>query len=261
MDSSGAPVRPLDALVVGSGTNGWRPPLFRRCEAGWRLPAAGPRSVSPAGTRILPVHDHATPSLLVESATVDVMPASAKNAPRGRAGAVGARATLAARLDEAAAALISVIAHIEPDRWRHIPAPGVWSIGKDAEHVIEAAGYHQWIVRLTIGQKVPSRRPVLERTQLTTDLSPQEAVALLRRRTEEGIELLLGLNGRSAQPAHSTAARPIPGARRDDRAGPDRSLRHPSRRHRGEAPDAFGCSWDRAVGNRVVPPRQTLLGL
>ena len=51
---------------------------------------------------------------------------------------------------------------------------------------------HQWIVRLTIGQKVPSRRPVLERKQLTTDLSPQQAVALLRRRTEEGIELLLG---------------------------------------------------------------------
>ena len=102
-------------------------------------------------------------------------------------------ATLAARLDEAAAALIAVIAHIEPDRWRHIPAPGVWSIGKDVEHVIEAAGYHQWIVRLTIGQKVPSRRPVLERKQLTTDLSPQEAVALLRRRTEEGSQLILGL--------------------------------------------------------------------
>ena len=102
-------------------------------------------------------------------------------------------AALAAHLDEAAAALISVIAQIEADRWWHIPAPGVWSIGKDAEHVIEAAGYHQWIVRLTIGQKVPSRRPVLERKQLTTDLSPQQAVALLRRRTEEGIELLLGL--------------------------------------------------------------------
>ena len=91
-------------------------------------------------------------------------------------------ATLAARLDEAAAALIAVIADIEADRWQHIPAPGVWAIGKDAEHVIEAAGYHQWIVRLTIGQKVSSRRPVLERKQLTTDLSPQKAVALLRRR-------------------------------------------------------------------------------
>ena len=102
-------------------------------------------------------------------------------------------ATLAARLDEAAAALIAVIEHIEPDRWRHIPAPGVWAIGKDAEHVIEAAGYHQWIVRLTIGQKVPSRQPVLERKQLTTDLSPAEAVALLRRRTAEGVELILVL--------------------------------------------------------------------
>ena len=100
---------------------------------------------------------------------------------------------LAARLNEAVAALIAVIEHIEPDRWRHIPAPGVWAIGKDAEHVIEAAGYHQWIVRLTIGQKVTSRKPVLERKQLTTDLSPAEAVALLRRRTEEGVELVLGL--------------------------------------------------------------------
>ena len=102
-------------------------------------------------------------------------------------------ATLAARLDEAAAALIAVIEHIQPDRWRHVPAPGVWAIGKDAEHVIEAAGYHQWIVRLTIGQKVSSRRPVLERKRLITDLSPQQAVVQLRRRTDEGAELILGL--------------------------------------------------------------------
>jgi uncharacterized damage-inducible protein DinB len=110
----------------------------------------------------------------------------------GRAQAERA-AMLAARLDEAAAALIAVIAQIEPDRWQHSPAPGVWAIGKDAEHVIEAAGYHQWIVRLTIGQKVSSRRPALERNQLTTELSPPQAVELLRRRTEEGAELVLGL--------------------------------------------------------------------
>ena len=102
--------------------------------------------------------------------------------PRVNAQARSERAAaLAARLDEAAAALIEVVPLIEMDRWRHIPAPGVWSIGKDAEHVIEAAGYHQWIVRLTVGQKVPSRRPVLERKQLTTDLSPEVAVSLLRR--------------------------------------------------------------------------------
>src|SRR5215207_9827391 len=102
-------------------------------------------------------------------------------------------ATLALRLEEAAAALIAVIADIEPDRWQHIPAPGVWAIGKDAQHVIEAAGYHRWIVRLTIGQKVSSRRPVLERKQLTTDLSPAQAVEQLRRRTKEDTDLLLGL--------------------------------------------------------------------
>jgi hypothetical protein len=102
-------------------------------------------------------------------------------------------AVLAARLDEAAAALIAVIVQIEPDRWQHIPSPGVWAIGKDAEHVIEAAGYHQWIVRLTIVEKVSSRRPVLERKQLTTELSPPQAVELLRRRTDEGAGLVLGL--------------------------------------------------------------------
>ena len=157
--------------------------------------------------------------------------------------AIGARATLAARLDEAAAALISVIAHIELDRWRHIPAPGVWSIGKDAEHVIEAAGYHQWIVRLTIGQKVPSRRPVLERKQLTTDLSPQQAVALLRRRSDEEDRAPPRANGRAAEPAHSAAARPIPGARRDDRARPGRSLRRAPQRHRGEEGRALAPHW------------------
>jgi hypothetical protein len=117
-------------------------------------------------------------------------------------------ATLATRLDEAAAGLITVIAHIEPDRWHHIPAPGVWAIGRDAEHVIEAAGYHQWIVRLTIGQKVSSRRPVLERKMLTTDLSPSRAVDQLRRRTEEGVALILGLTDEQLQlPARPPRAR------------------------------------------------------
>ena len=102
-------------------------------------------------------------------------------------------ATLAARLDESAAALIAVIAAIDPDLWRHVPTPGEWAIGKDAEHVIEAAGYHQWIVRFTIGQKVSSRRPVLERKRLITELSPQQAAEQLRRRTDEGAELILGL--------------------------------------------------------------------
>jgi uncharacterized damage-inducible protein DinB len=143
---------------------------------------------------MLPMHDHCgtipfggAAKLLTSAQRPQRMPRVDERARSERA------ATLAARLDEAAATLIEVIAHTEPERWGRIPGPGVWTIGKDAEHVIEAAGYHQWIVRLTIGLKVSSRRPVLERKQLTTDLSPQDAVASLRRRTEEGAELILGL--------------------------------------------------------------------
>jgi len=102
-------------------------------------------------------------------------------------------AALAARLLQAAADLVSVLEGIDEDRWRQVPTPGVWSISKDAEHVIEAAAYHQWIVRLTIGDRVPKRKPTLERLQMTSDLSPGAAVDLLRQWTEDGVRLLLEL--------------------------------------------------------------------
>lgn len=104
----------------------------------------------------------------------------------------------AAKLEEdlqaAAAALISVLRRIEPERWSHVPDPSVWSVGKDAAHVAEAAVYHQWIVRLTIGQRVSSRRPPIERQELTTTMSAQEAVDLIGRRTEEGAVLISSLS-------------------------------------------------------------------
>ena len=96
---------------------------------------------------------------------------------------------LAAELEDAASALIAVVAEIEPDRWGRVPGSGVWAIGKDAEHVVEAAGYHEWIIRLTIGDKV-SRRPILERSRLTSNLSPHEVVSLLRTRSGEGAALI-----------------------------------------------------------------------
>jgi uncharacterized damage-inducible protein DinB len=102
-------------------------------------------------------------------------------------------AALARHLRSAAAALTAVVRPIDDAHWRLVPSPGVWSIGKDAEHVAEAALYHQWIVRLTIGQKVASRRPAIERTAMTTRLSPHEAVALIHERTEEGVPLLVDL--------------------------------------------------------------------
>ena len=101
--------------------------------------------------------------------------------------------TLASRLRTAADALVAAIEPIDDDHWHRIPEPGTWSIGKEAEHVAEAAGYHLWIVRLTIGQKVSSRRPVLERMQMTTALSQREAVDLVRQRVKDGVRLLLDL--------------------------------------------------------------------
>lgn len=103
-------------------------------------------------------------------------------------------AKLVADLNAAAAALIGVLQGIEPERWVHVPASAVWSVGKDAAHVGEAAVYHQWIVRLTIGQKVPSRRPGIERDELTTAMTPRQAIDLIRRRTEEGAALIASLS-------------------------------------------------------------------
>ena len=102
-------------------------------------------------------------------------------------------AALAKRLREAGAALIAVIEPVDDDRWAQVPSTGVWSIGKDAEHVAEAAVYHQWIVRFTIGDRVSSRRPAIERKQLTTELSPRDAIELLRERTDEGVRLVLDM--------------------------------------------------------------------
>jgi uncharacterized damage-inducible protein DinB len=102
-------------------------------------------------------------------------------------------AALATRLREASERLIAAVEPIDEDRWRHVPEPGVWSIGRDAEHVAEATLYHQWIVRLSIGEKVASRRPVLERKQLTPNLSAAGTVELIRQRTEEGMALLRSL--------------------------------------------------------------------
>lgn len=100
---------------------------------------------------------------------------------------------MAARLREAVAGLTSILGSIDEDRWRHVPTAGAWSISKDAEHVIEAAAYHQWIVRRTIGDPVPKRKPVLERQRMVSELSPGEAVDLIRQRTEDGERLLLEL--------------------------------------------------------------------
>jgi len=100
---------------------------------------------------------------------------------------------LVEQLREACDALIAIVERIEPERWVHVPKPGMWSPSKDAEHVAEGAAYHQWIVRLTLGQKVPAR-PGIERKLVTAQLSQREVVDLLRQRTEGGTHLVEGLS-------------------------------------------------------------------
>jgi hypothetical protein len=118
-------------------------------------------------------------------------------------------AALAARLRAAAASLIAVVEQVEPDRWGRVPAPGVWSVGKDAEHAAEGAALHQWIVRRTIGERVSSSRPNVERKLLASALSPGEAAALLRRRTDGGVRLVQGLSDEQLDlPTRPPGARP-----------------------------------------------------
>jgi len=103
-------------------------------------------------------------------------------------------AALATDLHQAVEDLATLIGGIPPDRWNAVPAAGVWSVGKEAAHVAEALHYHQWIVHLTVGDKVPSRKPVLERLEMTTDLSPVEMIDLVRTRAAEGEALVGGLS-------------------------------------------------------------------
>ena len=97
---------------------------------------------------------------------------------------------LTSDLRRVAAALIATVEQTDPELWSSSLGPGVWSIGKEVEHVAEAATYHQWIVRRTIGDKVPARKPVLEREQMTTRLTVEEAIILIRRVTEDGASLI-----------------------------------------------------------------------
>ena len=107
---------------------------------------------------------------------------------------MGRAEALATQLSQAADRLIAVVERIDERSWRQHSDPAVWSISKDAEHVADATVYHQWIVRMTIGEKVSSRRPAIERKRMTSDYSPPELAALIRERTDEGRRLIRGLS-------------------------------------------------------------------
>jgi DinB family protein len=102
-------------------------------------------------------------------------------------------AALAADLESATVAVISLLGRISPERWARVPAPGVWSPGKDAEHVADGNILHQWVVRLTIGQATVSGRPRIERDQMTSSRSPAEVIEFVRDTLGEAATLVRGL--------------------------------------------------------------------
>jgi hypothetical protein len=70
----------------------------------------------------------------------------------------------------------------------------VWSPSKDAEHVADATLYHQWFVRMSLGQKVGSQRPKLERDQLKGRWSRAETIDSIRSRAEEIASFITSLS-------------------------------------------------------------------
>jgi hypothetical protein len=102
-------------------------------------------------------------------------------------------AALVERLREVAEALIGLVASIDAEQWTKLPGPGVWSPGKDAEHVADGAALHQWLIRVSLGQKAQAR-PKIERDELVPRRSQPDVADLLRARTDEGIALVGGLS-------------------------------------------------------------------
>jgi hypothetical protein len=100
---------------------------------------------------------------------------------------------LAARLRVASDDLIALVESIPASRWSLVSKAGVWSPGKDAEHVADGNAYHQWIVRSSV-RATRSPRPPVERKQMTAARTQREVIDLLRQRVDESLELIGGLS-------------------------------------------------------------------
>ena len=101
-------------------------------------------------------------------------------------------AALVEQLHAASQALIALIQGIDAAHWVQVPREGVWSAGKDAEHVVEGNAVHQWAVRQSVGQQAGAR-PAVERARLTALGSQADVVDRLRRSTDESVQLIHSL--------------------------------------------------------------------
>jgi hypothetical protein len=101
---------------------------------------------------------------------------------------------LAKRVRQVGAAFIDSVEQVDDQHWARVPEAGVWSAGKDAEHVTEGALYHQAIVRATIsGEPVMRGGGVTQREVMTAQLSKAEILTRLRECTEQSAALTQSL--------------------------------------------------------------------
>lgn len=98
--------------------------------------------------------------------------------------------TLAQRLDDTAERFITFIESIGPAAWDRQRNPTEWAPSKDAEHVLEGAIMHQWVIRRSLGHKTTSARPPVERARMTASMPQQQVAERLRACTQEGISLI-----------------------------------------------------------------------
>lgn len=99
---------------------------------------------------------------------------------------------LVSALRVASEALIALVESIDAGRWARVPADGVWSISKDAEHVAEGNLLHQWHIRQSLSLEAGPRPPI-ERDRPTAIGSQPDVVDLLLQCTEESVRLISSL--------------------------------------------------------------------
>jgi uncharacterized damage-inducible protein DinB len=119
--------------------------------------------------------------------------------------------SLIEQLHQASEALIGLLNTVDDERWSGQPCAGVWSIGKDAEHVADGNALHRWIVRVTLGEDSPRKRPAVERQLMTARGTRTETIALLQRATKESAALIARLTNEQLKlEAKPTSSRPRP---------------------------------------------------
>jgi kynurenine formamidase len=120
-------------------------------------------------------------------------------------------ANLANQLRDAGAALIRTVGQIDVEHWSRVPEDGVWSAGKDAEHISQGATYHQWLVRTAGLGETLERGAGTQRDVMLAVLSKDDVLTVLQQRTEESATLVESLSDdQLSRPAPPLASDGLP---------------------------------------------------